>query len=53
MGFPPDYRFVGTQSDVKKMIGNAWSVRTAEALCRVILEQVIPHRKTKRQEAVA
>lgn len=52
MGFPSDYRFIGTQSDVKKMIGNAWSVRTAEALCRVILEQVIPQRKPRR-EAVA
>lgn len=53
MGFPSDYRFVGTKSDITKMIGNAWSVRTAEALCRVILEQVTPARTPRRQEAVA
>lgn len=50
MGFPEGYQFLGTKSDAIRMIGNAWSVRTAEALCRVILEQVTPAR---RRDAVA
>ena len=53
MGFPADYQFLGTKSDAIRMIGNAWSVRTAEALCRVVLEQAKPTRKSTRQEAVA
>lgn len=37
-GFPADYRFVAeTKGDRIKLIGNAWSVRTAEALCSAIL----------------
>lgn len=49
MGFPSDYQFLGTKSDAIRMIGNAWSVRTAEALCSVILEQTIS--KTRRETA--
>ena len=45
MGFPESYRFVGTREDAVKMVGNAWSVRTAQALCRTILEQVSPKRR--------
>ena len=38
MGFPSTYEFVAdTQPDRIKLIGNAWSVRVAEALCWAIL----------------
>lgn len=54
MGFPEGYQFLGTKSDAIRMIGNAWSVRTAEALCRTILEQITPARRDAgRRERVA
>jgi DNA (cytosine-5)-methyltransferase 1 len=34
MGFPRDYRLIGTQGDQKKFIGNAVEVSTARALCK-------------------
>lgn len=40
MGFPEDYQFVGTKTDTVRMIGNAWSVRTAEALCHTLLANI-------------
>lgn len=40
MGFPEDYQFVGTKTDTVRMIGNAWSVRTAEALCQTLLANI-------------
>lgn len=39
-GFPPDYHFCGTQTDVIKQIGNAVPVNTAAALCRAALEGI-------------
>lgn len=39
MGFPPGYRFTGTVSDQVKQIGNAVSVKQAEALCLVTLDR--------------
>jgi DNA (cytosine-5)-methyltransferase 1 len=38
MGFPDDYRFKGTRSDVVRQVGNAVAVNTAAALCRAALE---------------
>jgi DNA (cytosine-5)-methyltransferase 1 len=37
MGFPADYEFTGTKTDHVKQIGNAVSVRTAQALCMAAL----------------
>ncbi len=39
MGFPDGYDFAGNKGDAVKQIGNAVSVRTAEALCTAILER--------------
>jgi DNA (cytosine-5)-methyltransferase 1 len=33
MGFPADYKLVGTQADQKKFIGNAVEVTMARVLC--------------------
>lgn len=52
MGFPADYRFVGTKGDTIRMIGNAWSCRIATALCAAILERWQPARAS-REEATA
>ena len=38
MGFPPDYQFTGTKSDITKQIGNAVPVHLAEALVAAILD---------------
>lgn len=38
MGFPADYQFTGTKSDVTKQIGNAVPVNTAQALISAILD---------------
>lgn len=38
MGFPPDYEFTGTKSDITKQIGNAVCVNLAAALVGAILE---------------
>lgn len=42
MGFPEDYKLIGTQADQKKFIGNAVEVtqarRNTEALCRKLRE---------------
>lgn len=38
MGFPPDYQFHGTKSDVTKQIGNAVLCNTAFALASAILD---------------
>lgn len=37
MSFPESYEFVGTRSQVIKQIGNAVSVRVAQALCTTLL----------------
>jgi DNA (cytosine-5)-methyltransferase 1 len=36
-GFPADYEFVGTKTEVTEQIGNAVPVNTAKALCRSLL----------------
>jgi len=36
-GFPEDYEFVGTKTEVTEQIGNAVPVHTATALCRQLL----------------
>jgi DNA (cytosine-5)-methyltransferase 1 len=38
MSFPKGYKFAGTRDQQVKQIGNAVPVRTAEALCKAILE---------------
>ncbi len=37
MGFPPDYKFAGTKSDIIRMVGNAVQVDVAKALCSSLL----------------
>jgi DNA (cytosine-5)-methyltransferase 1 len=39
MGFPKDYEFTGTKTDHVKQIGNAVSVRVAQALCLSALQE--------------
>jgi DNA (cytosine-5)-methyltransferase 1 len=38
MGFPKTYKFAGTREAKVRQIGNAWSVRTAKALCKSVLQ---------------
>lgn len=38
MSFPSDYRFAGTAGDRVRQIGNAWPVRTGQALVETMLE---------------
>jgi DNA (cytosine-5)-methyltransferase 1 len=48
MGFPKDYAFTGTKTEHVKQIGNAVSVRTAQALCVAALGlEVKPTRREK------
>lgn len=44
-GFPSDYRFVGTKSDVVKQIGNAVPPGLARALIRVVIADYTSKRK--------
>ena len=37
MGFPADYRFIGTKTDAVRMIGNAVAVNQAKALFRALI----------------
>jgi DNA (cytosine-5)-methyltransferase 1 len=37
MGFPKDYKLIGTQADQKKFIGNAVEVTMAKVLCEAIV----------------
>lgn len=53
MGFPPHYQFIGPKQDRVKMIGNAWSVRVAEALCRAQLRELLPNERSNRVQSVA
>ena len=36
MGFPEDYKLIGTQADQKKFIGNAVEVNMARVLCEAL-----------------
>lgn len=36
-GFPAGYKFVGTSTEVKAQIGNAWEINKGTALCAAIL----------------
>ncbi|MEM9597412.1 MAG: DNA cytosine methyltransferase [Acidobacteriota bacterium] len=36
-GFPADFQFAGTKTDVVRQIGNAVPVHTAESLCLEVL----------------
>ena len=40
MGFPRDYKLVGTQSEQKKFIGNAVEVTTSRRLCEALAERI-------------
>ena len=40
MGFPEDYVLVGTQTEMKKYIGNAVEVNMASCLCAAIYKAV-------------
>lgn len=51
MGFPSDYEFLGSKSDRVKMIGNAWSVRVAQALCETVLQAWATTTPTRRTRA--
>ncbi len=51
MGFPSDYQFLGTKGDVIRMIGNAWSVRVAQALCETILARWTVTPRSRRRRA--
>ena len=45
MGFPEDYKLIGTQSDQKKFIGNAVEVNMARVLCEAICKELIRKKK--------
>jgi DNA (cytosine-5)-methyltransferase 1 len=40
MGFPEDYKLIGTQADQKKFIGNAVEVNMAKVLCEALVEKL-------------
>lgn len=40
MGFPEDYRLIGTQAEQKKFIGNAVEVNMARVLCEALCERL-------------
>jgi DNA (cytosine-5)-methyltransferase 1 len=41
MGFPKDYKLIGSQADQKKFIGNAVEVNMARVLCEVLCAKLI------------
>jgi DNA (cytosine-5)-methyltransferase 1 len=41
MGFPENYKLVGTQADQKKFIGNAVEVNIARVLCEALVEELL------------
>ena len=45
MGFPEDYKLIGTQADQKKFIGNAVEVNMARVLCEAICKELIRMKK--------
>lgn len=45
MGFPEDYKLIGTQADQKKFIGNAVEVNMARVLCEAICKELIRKKK--------
>lgn len=45
MGFPEDYKLIGTQADQKKFIGNAVEVTMARVLCEVLSRKLRELRK--------
>jgi DNA (cytosine-5)-methyltransferase 1 len=50
--FPPDYKFVGTQADITKQIGNSVPLETARALFEAMLDD-LPVLTDESTEAVA
>ena len=40
MGFPSDYKLIGTQADQKKFIGNAVEVTMARKMCEATVEEI-------------
>ncbi len=40
MGFPKNYKLVGTQAEQKKYIGNAVEVNMARVLCEALVEEL-------------
>lgn len=45
MGFPEDYKLIGTQSEQKKYIGNAVEVNMARVLCEAICKELTRNKK--------
>lgn len=41
MGFPKDYKLIGSQADQKKFIGNAVEVNMARVLCEALCAKLI------------
>lgn len=41
MGFPENYKLIGTQAEQKKYIGNAVEVGMAKALCEALVRKLI------------
>lgn len=47
MGFPEDYKLIGTQADQKKFIGNAVEVTMARVLCEAVSKKLRELRKVE------
>jgi DNA (cytosine-5)-methyltransferase 1 len=45
MGFPEDYKLIGTQADQKKFIGNAVEVNMARVLCECLAKKLLELKK--------
>lgn len=46
MGFPEDYKLIGTQAEQKKFIGNAVEVGMSRALCEALCQRLASIRKS-------
>lgn len=53
MSFPDDYKFVGTQEDVVKQIGNAWAGELSRALCEAAIAKPEKQSLTTKTRKVA
>ncbi len=53
MSFPKAYQFEGTTEEVVKQIGNSWPGELSFALNKVIVQDYVPKKRTKKAEAAA
>lgn len=50
MGFPENYKLIGTQAEQKKFIGNAVEVNMARVLCEALFESILDKISTRERK---